>query len=315
MNEVMGIPKLVKQTRDIGLLDMWDQLEPENQALLDSVIARLLHRQKQGKKTDELALSLEGQKQDMASGKQVLRNALFNDKPSYIPPDEEDVECVQMPTEHRINEENFLKLVLRRKSSRDYTSEPINLQDIATILFLSYGIRLELPVSKDQPIPYLLNSPSGGGLMSVQLYFVAMNIAKLRRGLYKFDPASFSLKLISHGEIRGKMYELCSYQDWITRAGGVFVLISDLDRLNWKYENRSYRLTHLDAGVLGQSLHLAATSVGLGSSMLFGFFDDDMNQFIGVDGDRQFVSLLLPVGNSVLDYSPLATDSIKDAKN
>lgn len=316
MNEAVEIPKSMEQKRSAKLLDMWDQLEPENKTLLNLIIKRLLYRQEQGKKTDELTLALEGQKQDMASGKEALRKALFNDKPSYTSSGgDENVEHVSMPTEHRFNEESFLKLVLRRKSSRDYTSDSINLQDISTILFLSYGIRLELPVSKDQPIPYFLNSPSGGGLMSVQLYFVAMNIANLKRGLYKFDPASSSLELISHGEVRGKMYELCSYQDWVAQAGGVFVLVSDLDRLNWKYENRSYRLTHLDAGVLGQSLHLAATSVGLGSSMLFGFFDDDMNQFIGVDGDRQFVSLLLPVGNPVPDYSLLTADSAKDPKS
>ncbi|MYH45673.1 MAG: SagB/ThcOx family dehydrogenase [Gammaproteobacteria bacterium] len=314
MNKVLEILRSEEQADAAVHFDMWSLLEPENKKLLDLIIERLLNRQKQGKKTDELTLALEGQKQDMASGQKVMRNALFNDKPSYAPLGD-DVERVPMPIEHRLNEESFLKLVRRRESVRDYTSEPVSLQAIATILFLSYGIRLEMPISKDQPIPYFLNSPSGGGLMSTRLYFVAMNVEGLKRGLYQFDTQSFSMELISHGEVRGKMYELCSYQDWVTRAGGVFVLVSDLDRLSWKYEKRSYRLTHLDAGVLGQSLHLAATSVGLGSSMLFGFFDDEMNQFIGVDGDRRFVSLLLTVGNPVPKYSSLSGDLAKDSRN
>ena len=47
-----------------------------------------------------------------------------------------------------------------------------------------------------------------------------------------------------------------------------------------------YRYLHLDAGHLGQRLNLAAIRLDLGVSGIAGFFDDRVNEVLGIPDDE-----------------------------
>jgi len=53
-----------------------------------------------------------------------------------------------------------------------------------------------------------------------------------------------------------------------------------------KYGDRVYRYLHMDAGHLGQRLNLAAIRLRLGVSGIGGFFDDHVNDVLGIPADE-----------------------------
>lgn len=278
------------------------KLDARGREVIEVFAQRALARQEEGLPISPLSLSHDGLKLDVDVGKQVMNNILFSDRPPYIEnPDEASL--TYLPSSESKTEESFAELMKRRSSSRDYTDEPISLQELSTICNTAMGIKNRFRTTATQTIPYAPVTPTGGGLMSIQLYYAAMNTEGMKRGIYKYHPDKNAMEAVSLGEIRGRIFEITSFQDWIARSPGIFIMVSDLDRVQWKYEDRAYRLTHMDAGVLGQSLHLAATSMNLGSCMVFGFLDDEMNQLMGIDGERQFVSLLMPIGKPIPDFS------------
>jgi len=70
------------------------------------------------------------------------------------------------------------------------------------------------------------------------------------------------------------------------QAGRVITSISGYD-----YEKSS------EAGHLCQNIYLQAVSLGLGSVSVGAFLDEEVNRLIGIDGKKEAVIYLHPVGN------------------
>jgi SagB-type dehydrogenase family enzyme len=72
-------------------------------------------------------------------------------------------------------------------------------------------------------------------------------------------------------------------------AAAVIFHTADLKKAVDKYGDRVYRYLHLDAGHLGQRLNLAAIRLNLGVSGIGGFFDDQVNDILGIPIDEAVV--------------------------
>jgi SagB-type dehydrogenase family enzyme len=67
-------------------------------------------------------------------------------------------------------------------------------------------------------------------------------------------------------------------------------------RSRFKYGARAYRFALMEAGHVGQNLLLAAAALGLGAVPLGGFYDREVDAFLGVDGIYEASLYLVPVG-------------------
>jgi len=65
-------------------------------------------------------------------------------------------------------------------------------------------------------------------------------------------------------------------------AAVVFIWTAIFQRSKWKYDQRAYRYIYLDAGHIAENLALACTSLNLGSCQIGAFYDDEINEIIGV---------------------------------
>jgi SagB-type dehydrogenase family enzyme len=63
-----------------------------------------------------------------------------------------------------------------------------------------------------------------------------------------------------------------------------------------KYRERSVRYIPMDLGHVCQNVQLASTGMGLGSCPIGAFYDDDINELLGVDGEEETVLYLITVG-------------------
>jgi len=71
-----------------------------------------------------------------------------------------------------------------------------------------------------------------------------------------------------------------------------------MQRMRFRYQDRSYRYALLEAGHIGQNLYLAATSMGLGACSIGAFMDDPINAMLGVDGVEEAAIYMLAVGRA-----------------
>ena len=70
-----------------------------------------------------------------------------------------------------------------------------------------------------------------------------------------------------------------------------------LPRSSFKYGQRAYRFALLEAGHVAQNLLLAAEGLDLGALPVGGFFDDELNRLLQLDGCQEFVVYLVLMGH------------------
>ena len=110
-------------------------------------------------------------------------------------------------------------------------------------------------------------------------------------GCYYYTPASASLRQVRFKLFRQELHHLCLGQAIGRDASAVVIHTANLTRAVERYGDRAYRYLHMDAGHLGQRLNLAATCLKLGVSGIAGFFDDQVNDVLGIPTDEAVLYL------------------------
>jgi SagB-type dehydrogenase family enzyme len=137
-------------------------------------------------------------------------------------------------------------------------------------------------------------APSGGALYPNELY-VYLKIEDLPVGVYHYDVAHHRLALLREG----------NYDSYIARALGNrceipacfgTVFVSTMFWKNFfKYNNFSYRLQGLDAGVLIGQLLEVSKRFGFESGVYFQFLDRAMNHLLGLTEKEESVYAVIPL--------------------
>lgn len=277
------------------LLAEIQDLDASEQATIASLIRQAKYRKGERKTIDDLSLVREFLRAefDTADYRPPAR-AVLADAPMVRKdyPACEHVQLSQVPVSLTMSLEDTF---LRRTSVRDYSSEPITLGELYGLLHYSYGVRKRIIAYGRRGFP-LRFVPSSGGLQAAEIYFAANSVQELQKGLYHYNADDDSLDLVVRGYLRRKFVEVCNYQEWVSSAAIVVVITCDISRLYWKYGKRAYRMVHVDAGILAQNLHLVATALGLNSCMISGFAEEKVQQTLRIDGEAEFVILLMTVG-------------------
>lgn len=176
--------------------------------------------------------------------------------------------------------------VLQRRSVRDYSGRPLTLDQLSSLLFMTAGHRRQ----GGRAIP------SSGALYPIEVYVVVNAVDGLDRGLYHYGPHEHALHVIDQQDLRDRVVQQGLGQSFLGEAGVVLCLTLIPDRMRFRYRHRSYRYGLLEAGHFGQNTYLTATAMGLGACAVGAFFDDDLNDMLGVDGRREAGVYLLAVG-------------------
>jgi SagB-type dehydrogenase family enzyme len=141
--------------------------------------------------------------------------------------------------------------------------------------------------------------PSAGSRHALETWLVINNVSGLQPGLYRYIATKRQLALIapaSDGDIAAKAIELCHGQPFVKTAAALFIWVAVPYRMTWRYGDRGYRYLHLDAGHVCQNLYLAAESIDAGVCAIAAYDDDQMNAFLGIDGENAFAIYMATVG-------------------
>jgi SagB-type dehydrogenase family enzyme len=107
---------------------------------------------------------------------------------------------------------------------------------------------------------------------------------------------AFGLEKKRIGDYSSRIAAAALDQEVARAAAVVFVWVAVIHRSRQKYQQRAYRYIYLDCGHIGQNLYLAATSMDLGCCGIAAFYDDEVNDLVGVDGQEETAVYLAAVG-------------------
>ena len=117
----------------------------------------------------------------------------------------------------------------------------------------------------------------------IETFVAVTGVEDLEEGCYYYAPKTQELRQIRFKNFRDELHYLCLGQELGRDAGAVVFHTADLQKA---VGDRAYRYLHMDAGHLGQRLNLAAIALGLGVSGIAGFFDDLVNEVLGIPNDE-----------------------------
>lgn len=169
--------------------------------------------------------------------------------------------------------------LLKRRSTRRYSGLDLSLNELKALLDFTY-----------QPQHYveqgLDSQPDYFDLSLIETFVVVSGVEDLDEGCYYYAPHAQELRQIRFKNFRRELHFLCLGQDLGRDAAAVVFHTAHLETAIARYGDRSYRYLHMDAGHLGQRLNIGAIRLGLGVSGIGGFFDDKVNEVLGIPADE-----------------------------
>lgn len=158
--------------------------------------------------------------------------------------------------------ESCLENVLdKRRSCRFYKEEPLDLNTLGNICSYGYAILRH-------------RVPSGGALYTLRIYALAVeDQADFPRGYYEYDYENEKL-IRFNAEVDEEALKYCFNMEKIGFGSPVqIIIVGDFGRQTFKYGNRGYRFTLMEAGHVAQNICLFCTEQGLDTCELGGLID------------------------------------------
>lgn len=176
---------------------------------------------------------------------------------------------------------NLEKLLVLRKTTRNFSGRPIPLNQILRFL---KGI-------------YILNShktiPSGGALYPLSLYVVIIN-SDIASGIYFYDSFNEKLKSISPINELDSLYFAISNQTMVDCCSFITFICCNLENQPHKYANRGYRYSILESGHAAQNAHLLSIENGWGICEYGAFNDSEVKKLLNLTREMYpIISLII----------------------
>ncbi len=178
----------------------------------------------------------------------------------------------------------------RRRSVRAYKDEPLSLKDLSQLLWATQGITAETEGYQ------LRAAPSAGALYPIETYLCVNRVDGLQPGIYHYAVREHELEVLKTGDFSRQVRAGCLDQQMAEKAPVVFLWSAIFNRSTWKYLNRAFRYVLLDAAHIAHALALASTALDLGSCQIGAFYDDELNELLGLDGTEESVLYVSVVG-------------------
>jgi len=189
--------------------------------------------------------------------------------------------AIQLPKPVHTGKMSLEETLLRRESVRDFTSQPLTLQETSQLLWAAQGMTRKWGGR---------TAPSAGALYPLEAYLVTAE------GFFHYLPDRHQLIRISD---RNLLKDLCLAalgQACTREAPAVIVLTAVYERTSGKYGQRAERYIAMEAGHTAQNILLQATALGLGTVPVGAFHDDRVQKTLGLPVDHRPL-YLIPVGH------------------
>ena len=180
-------------------------------------------------------------------------------------------------------------------------------QDLARLLYFSAGI------TKQRAYPggeiYFRAAACTGALYEIDLYVVTGDLPGLDAGVYHFNPADVSLRLLRKGNFRGNLAQATAMEPAVAHAPATILCTGTYWRNAWKYQARTYRHFGWDSGTLLANMLAVCTASGLTAEIVLGFVDAEVNRLLDLDTRREVSLCLVPIGRTSESSLPVPREA------
>jgi SagB-type dehydrogenase family enzyme len=189
----------------------------------------------------------------------------------------------------------MLSAIFERVPSSRADSVP-GVPDLARLLYFSAGI------TKQRAYPggeiYFRAAACTGALYEIELYVVSSDLQGLDAGVYHFNPADVSLRLLRKGNFLGNLAQATAMEPAVAEAPATIICTGTYWRNAWKYQARTYRHFGWDNGTLLANMLAVSAASRLPAKIVLGFVDAEVNRLLDLDTRREVSLCLVPIGRT-----------------
>lgn len=175
-----------------------------------------------------------------------------------------------------------------RRSVRRYRRESLSLSHLSQVLWAAQGIT---------DAQGLRASPSAGATYPLEVFVLIGrdSVEGLDEGLYHYNLEDHSLHLYKEGDLRMQLARAALDQEFIAEAPVDIVICALYERTSRRYGRRAERYVHMEAGHVGENIHLQAVALGLAAVMVGAFHDEEVSRVMALSEDVAPL-YIIPVG-------------------
>lgn len=206
-------------------------------------------------------------------------------------------EIIQLPAVGVISkpEMSLYQAIEQRRSLRTYAEKPLSQQELSFLLWATQWVR-DFRSNEKVEVAFR-NVPSAGARHPFETYLLINRVEGLKPGIYYYQPIKHGLVLFKEGAAWSETLCQAAFdQEMVKTSAVTFIWVAIPKRTTWRYGQRGYRYLYLDAGHVGQNLHLAAEAIESGAVMIGAYYDEGVNQILELDGKNAFAIYLASLG-------------------
>jgi len=193
---------------------------------------------------------------------------------------------IKLPEPRYDSNVSIEEALLRRRSIREYTGEPLTLQEVSQLLWSAQGIT---------DLRGFRTAPSAGALYPLEVYVAVGDVENLTKGVYKYRPQEHEIIKVLDGDKRADLAKAALGQAWVKEAAVDIVVSAVYERTTVKYGDRGIRYVYVEAGHAAQNLCFQATAMDLGTVTVGAFYDEQVKEVLNLPEDEQPL-YIIPVG-------------------
>lgn len=201
---------------------------------------------------------------------------------------------------------NWEKVILARKSSRNFLPEEISLQQLSNIFVLSCGMKENqkwLKKAKASDHWPRRSLPSAGALYPLEFYVLSFNVKGLKKGLYHYNVHEGAFSLLRDDKPSFDTEKYWAQRDLFKTPSALIFVSGVFERTRVKYGSRGLRFVLQEVGGVGAQMNLIATAEKLDFCFDGGGFEGQIEDLVGLDGYNEGILATFVLGHS-LDSKP-----------
>jgi SagB-type dehydrogenase family enzyme len=284
-----------------------DEMDNLHEAVFLPAVHALVPAEPNAEYARQLEAHAEEYRQMVRDRRAALRNGPWPAFPTQsdqeqglsIPPPQQSYDAstplisLPAPDPSILTKPNLFACIADRKSHRKYAGESLSIQELSYLLWTTQGVRQVTMGGKGS----LRTVPASGARHPFETYLAINRVQGIEPGVYRYLPFEHKLvHLFTCDNLAEKLGELSMGQAFVGQAGVCFIWSTVPYREEWRYGTQAAKGILLDAGHVCQNLYLACESIGCGTCAIAAYNQEELDRFLGLDGDDELIVYLAPVG-------------------
>lgn len=195
-------------------------------------------------------------------------------------------EVINLPKPKLRGDVSIEQALSRRRSTRDFPKKSITLEEVSQLLWAAQGITSAAGER---------TAPSAGATFPLEVYLVAGDVEGLSAGVYKYGYRKHELHKVGDGDKRAALAAAALDQECVSDCAASVILTSVYGRTTVEYGERGVRYVHMEAGHVGQNIHLQAAALDLGTVVVGAFDDEAVVRVLGIT-KKEYPLYIMPLG-------------------